>query len=149
MKIDRKYIMLHPVQGQAAGFARLECTGNSCRASVRLSGLSGTPVRALVLAGRMPECAVQDLGLLQSDGTNRWMLHSGAFPWHGGWHTLAIAADWPQPELIMCGKIRIGICFSPGEAREAVSQYLSLPAPDAPSVPERPSVLRLQPRLCT
>lgn len=147
MKIDRMYIMLRPVQGQASGFARLECLGEGCRAVLHLSGLSGPPARVLVLAGSVPFCAVEDLGLFQANGPGRWMLHSSVFPWHSGWHTIAVTADWPQPQLHLLGRLRSGTCFSLAQAQEAVAQYLSLPAPGACPAPEKPSVLQLPPRL--
>lgn len=146
MRIDRAYVMLRPVQGEGGGFARLERQQGRCRVTLRACGLPDAPVRAMLIAGEEPGSAVLDLGLMRPLAPGRAALCTKELPWHGGWHTLVLAADWPGAQVLFAGQVK-----SPApplcQAQAAVARYLSLPAPDAPAAPERPTVLHLQARL--
>lgn len=147
--LERRYVMLTPAGGSCTGHARLECQRNRCGVTIHASGLPESPVRALLLSGDEGTGAALDLGLMHRLSARRAALCCSDLAWHGGWHTLAIVADWPQAQVLLWGTVHRTARCTLWQAQKIAAHYLSLPAPDAVAAPVRPSVLQLPKRLST
>lgn len=138
----RTYVMLRPVEGALSGFARLEVTGSRVQLTARVTPAEA-PLRALLLGGRMPDAAVEDLGRMHPGGQQA-SLHHGGLPaarlgTPEGYHTLVIATDWPDARLLLMGSLAGRPCCTPQEARQAVAAYLALPPEGSVPLPEASS----------
>lgn len=123
----RQYILLQGPNGATAGLARLDLLGGRARMTIRASHLPEEPVRALLLAR---DGAVADLGLM----------HQGTLCWNGmrlgtGYHTLALATDWPQARLVLYGFLRPCQGRTLGTLQAAISHYLRYPAENSAPAP--------------
>lgn len=156
----RRYIILRPAQGHAAGFARLEGQHGRGRMAIHAQQVAGkaTALRALLLSGDEQTGAVLDLGLMPLDGRRQGHLQCVHLPLsrmgtQGGYHTLVLTGDWPDPKLQLYGWLTEQPQCTLWQMQQAAARYLSLPARDsAPSPAEAPppppadkSVLALQP----
>lgn len=153
---QRTYVMLRPASGQAAGTARIETQRGRYRIWVRASHLPEQPVRAMLLAGEAETGAVYDLGLMRRTGSHQAVLFSEGSSLKGAYHTLAVAADWPDAELLLYGRLMNRPDCTLWQTRQAVARYLRLPAADSAPAPAKVppaapklSVLRLRSRVPT
>lgn len=152
----RRYILLRPVSGEAAGAARLEnCRGRTA-VHIHARYLPEGPVRALLICGQGQYAAVTDLGLMRRSVDGQITLSRENLKPEGKATALALASDWPEGQLLMYGWVRNQPGFALWQVREAAARYLTVPAPDsAPSPVEwpenlpKPSVLRLRERVST
>lgn len=152
----RRYILLRPVTGEAAGTARMESCRGRTGVHIHARYLPGEPVRALLICGRGQYAAVVDLGLVRRSADGQITLSRENLAAEGKATALALASDWPQGQLLMYGWVQNQPGFTLWQMQEAVAQYLSVPASDsAPSPIESPenapkhSVLRLRDRVST
>lgn len=152
----RRYILLRPVAGEAAGTARMENYRGRTGVHIHARYLPEGPVRALLICGRGQHAAVIDLGLMRRSADGQAVLRRENLLLENNATALALAADWPQEQLLMCGWVRNQPGFTLWQVQEAVAQYLSVPAPDSapspiewPENPPKPSVLRLRARVST
>lgn len=105
----------------------MEQQGSRARVNIRASGLQAETVRALLLAG---SDAVMDLGLVQQ----------GALCWEGpclrgGYHTLVLATDWPQAQLLLWGYLRPCTGRTPRSLQQVIASYLRYPAQGSAPAP--------------
>lgn len=143
---NRMYIILRPVEGQAAGFARLEAMGGRSRLHVQASRLPRGPIRAMLMAGEMHTTAILDLGAMHPMPGRQWALSRDDLALHRGYHTLILASDWPEPKVLLYGCLGHSPCTL-WQMQEAVQHYLAVPAGcPAKEEPLRPSVLMLRQR---
>lgn len=147
---QRMYVLLRGTVGQANGFARVETQRKRSRLSIHASHLPEGPVRALVLAGEGQSGAVMDLGLMIPGEKHQSLLCRENLLLHG-YHTLALATDWPGAELVLYGWLRRQPLCTLWQMQETVRRYLVLPAPDSAPAPlemplqrPKPSVLMLR-----
>ena len=141
----RQYAMLRPVSGAGSGFVRIEGFHGRSRLTLRASCLPDMGVRALLLSGDEQTGAVLDLGLLTPLGRGQAGLcreQLDLLP--GGYHTLALVADWPDGTMLMTGALWPSPSCSLWQVQEAVRHYLSVPAADSsraesPPLAEPPS----------
>lgn len=150
----RRYILLRPVAGEAAGTARMENVRGRMGVHIHARYLPEGPVRALLICGRGQYAAVTDLGLMRWSADGQSTLSRDNLAVEGKPTALALVSDWPQAQLLMYGWVQNQPGFALWQLQEAVAQYLSVPAPDsAPSPAEspenspKPSVLRLRGRV--
>lgn len=135
---SRVYVLLRPVRGAGCGFARLESQGKAGRMTLHASQLP-PPCRALrilLLAGDAATGAVIDLGLMRvtADGQGRLNRDAVAFPTSEGiraFHSLVLATDWPDGELMLVGTLVTPPPYPLWQLQEALRRYLTVP-------PERP-----------
>ena len=153
---QRIYILLRPAEGQAAGFARVECQRGRGRLSIHASSLPEKPVRALLLCGDAQTGAVLDLGLMHSMGDGRAALCRDHIGLQGGYQALVLATDWPEAKLLLYGWIHSRSGCTLWQMQEIVEHYLALPAADSAPAPveyeekqPRRSVLMLRGRVST
>lgn len=144
----RRYILLTPCEPGLTALARFqhECAGTSLH--VRVSGALEKPVRALMLAGKADGCAVLDLGRLHPCGSRQAALYREKLPPCAEYHTLLIASDWPDPELLLYAPLGRQSSLPVWQMQQAAAHYLRLPAADQPlSPPPQASerVLHLRP----
>lgn len=132
----RMYVLLRPAAGQGNGFARVESQRGRGRVSIHASHLPAEPVRALLLAGDGETGAVLDLGLVNQAEKHQAVLCREDVSLQG-WHTLALATDWPGAQLLLYGWLRREPCCTLWQMQQAVQRYLSLPAGEVP-----PEVIR-------
>lgn len=136
--VARRYVLLRPAAGNHAGYARLEVRHGRGAVSLRVS-LPGREagVRALLLAGDAETGSVLDLGATTLDKAGRGQLFRHNLPLPGGfapYHTLAVAADWPQPALLLHGPL--GAVSPPRwQLEDAVTRYLAVPVESPPAAP--------------
>ena len=150
----RRYILLRPVAGEAAGAARLESCRGRTGVHIHARYLPQGPVRALLICGRGQYAAVTDLGLMRCSADGQTTLSRENLAAEGKATALALASDWPNAQLLMYGWVQNHPGFTLWQVQAAGAQYLSVPAPDsAPSPIEstenspKPSVLRLRGRV--
>jgi len=152
----RRYILLRPVTGEAAGMARMEnCRGRTA-VHIHARYLPEGPVRALLIYGKGQFVAVTDLGLMRHSADGQTTLSRENLTAEGKATALVLASDWPEGQLLMYGWVQNQPGLALWQVQEAVAHYLSVPAQDsAPSPIERPenapkpSVLRLRDRVST
>ena len=140
---NRMYIILRPAEGHGTGFARLEGIRGRSRLHIQASRLPKGPVRAMLLAGDAHSHAILDLGLMHPL-PGQHILSRDDLALHGGYHTLLLCADWPEPRVLLYGGLSHS-SFTLWQMQEAVQHYLAVPAgPSAVQKTPRQSVLMLR-----
>ena len=141
----RLYIMLRPACGHAGGFVRLEAQHGRGRMTLNASELPGEcrTLRVLLLSGDADSGAVMDLGPVTVSPRRQvqWRRDHLSLPpigTPGGYHTLILAADWPDATLLLYGWLTDPPACTLWQLREALRHYLSVPAKDSPAAPAPP-----------
>jgi len=151
----RTYVMIRAPEGEAGGFARFDARGNHLTMALQLARLPAKcPIlRVLLLSGDEDSGAVIDLGRLTPDAMNGANMHADVpLPPASlrSFHTLALAADWPDGTLTLCGSIADGAPYDQRQLQGMVRHYLMVPPTHAlceRALPGRAPLTGLQP-LC-
>lgn len=137
----RVYVMLRPVVGNGCGFARMESQGRSGRVILHVSQLPPAcrALRVLLMAGDAATGAVMDLGVMSLTADGQGRLHRDALSFPSadgvrGFHSLVLATDWPDGEMMLCGTLQTPPAYPLWQLREALHRYLTVP-PEAAGQP--------------
>jgi len=134
--------MLRAACGYASGFARLEALHSRAVLVIHVQQISAQAdkLRALLLSGDESTGAVMDLGLFPLNDRRQGQLTTGSLNLKllgtpGGYHTLALCTDWPQPTLHLFAPLGERPRCTLWQMQQMIRRHLAVPARDSTPAP--------------
>lgn len=140
----RQYVIMRPIRGSSGGFTRFEMKQGRISAVIRLTQISASSLRVLLLSGDPATGAVIDLGLMRMSPRRQASLYREDLPAEcAACHTVAVCTDWPDAQLLLYGYLTQRPACTLWQLQETVQRYLRVPLKDGalpePIQPEEPS----------